>query len=297
FFGSSSESKPMMDELARHAEAAGAEPITWDQPEVLGLAEYTLDSLWRIAAQVDAAVLVFGADDKTWYRGEVKDTARDNVLIEYGLFSGILGSGRVAFACAGNVHVPSDLRGLNYLDASPSRRQEAKRKLKLWLDSVASTAYPIGESEDGFQVKEVFEQLYMGVIREHPTATFLCTSLPYRQYFWKKGKTFKAIQEFLCQGGRMQRVFFLKKPELLQDSEVQEILSEQKEMDVDVLVTDRLPEEDQKLFLVEQQGRIAWEVETRATLRIDSVYVTEHKKTIDEYRRRYDRIVESATRI
>lgn len=68
----------------------------WTQG-VFGLSETTLQSLIKQAIQADFAVFVLSPDDITTLRKDVYKTARDNVILELGLFAGALGSRRVFF--------------------------------------------------------------------------------------------------------------------------------------------------------------------------------------------------------
>ena len=89
FLGSSSEGR----EVARNLQAelgSTVEVVRWDQ-NVFEPSGYTLDSLLSIAETVDFAVVVATPDDVTMSRGETTLSARDNIVLEFGLFAGALG--------------------------------------------------------------------------------------------------------------------------------------------------------------------------------------------------------------
>lgn len=113
FLGSSSEGR----EVARNlqAELGGAvEVVRWDQ-SVFEPGGFTLDSLLATAAGVDFAVLVATPDDTTASRGETTPSARDNVVLEFGLFAGVLGRNRTYLLATGDLKLPTDVLGLTRL--------------------------------------------------------------------------------------------------------------------------------------------------------------------------------------
>lgn len=115
FIGSSKEAEKDMERIARLLENLKHTPVTWQDNDVFIAGEYTLESLIETAENVDAAIFVFRADDKTWYREKEFDTVRDNVILEYGLFSGKLGRKNTTFAVIGEPKIATDLYGINYL--------------------------------------------------------------------------------------------------------------------------------------------------------------------------------------
>ena len=136
FLGSSTESLPVLREIASWIEEAQHEPLTWDVPTLFLPGDNTFSKLIEISKKVDAAVLVFGEDDHVWYRTDGAMQPRDNVLIEYGLFAGALGQSRVAICKDGSPREPSDLRGVTTVDVSQGKRNAARMKLLAWLQSM-----------------------------------------------------------------------------------------------------------------------------------------------------------------
>lgn len=134
FFGSSTESIDVMDDIAALVAELGCETLTWNSSGTFRLGDYTLESLLEVADQVDAAIFIFNADDKIWYRklGEI-GSVRDNVLFEYGLFIGKLTRKNVTFACKNKPHIASDLLGMTYLDADEDNAI-LKKRLRSWLE-------------------------------------------------------------------------------------------------------------------------------------------------------------------
>ena len=81
---------------------------------------YALDSLIREAARVDYAVLVASPDDVVVSRGIEAPSARDNVLLEFGLFVGALGRERTyLLATDPTLKLPTDVLGLTRLTYRP----------------------------------------------------------------------------------------------------------------------------------------------------------------------------------
>jgi len=113
FIGSSAESLPIAHVLQDQLQL-DAEVQVWNQG-IFGIADYTLDSLLKATKEFDFAAFVFGADDTLKSRGKRYLTARDNVVLELGLFAGRLGRKRtyiVLQRTTDPLHLPSDLQGI-----------------------------------------------------------------------------------------------------------------------------------------------------------------------------------------
>lgn len=136
FIGSSKEKLDYAEDIACYLESIDVEPVLWNDDNAFPLGAYTWQQLSDIAHSVDAAVFIFAADDKTWFRGEARDSVRDNVILEYGLFSGVLSSDNVCFIRSQNADVPSDLSGITY--AAIERKNTVKRKLRTWVGNIKS---------------------------------------------------------------------------------------------------------------------------------------------------------------
>lgn len=111
FLASSCESRNDMHKVAHILESLDHDPVPWDSPLAFLPGTHTLNGLIEISRDVDAAVFVFAEDDKIWYRTSELHQARDNVLLEYGLFAGILGPERALICRKGHPKTPSDLAG------------------------------------------------------------------------------------------------------------------------------------------------------------------------------------------
>jgi hypothetical protein len=112
FVGSSTEGL----QIARHVQILldeVCEVELWTQG-VFGLGQGTLESLLLAVERFDFAVLVLTPDDLAVSRGTSKQTARDNVIFELGLFVGAIGRDRtfMLFDRADPPALPSDLAGI-----------------------------------------------------------------------------------------------------------------------------------------------------------------------------------------
>lgn len=136
FIGSSSEAIDDMERVARLIESCGHDALTWQDDSVFVAGQYTYESLIRVSNNVDAAIFVFKADDKTWFRNEEIESVRDNVILEYGLFSGNLGRRKVIFICKDNPKIATDLKGITHL-ALEDKDHTLKGKIQKWINEIS----------------------------------------------------------------------------------------------------------------------------------------------------------------
>ncbi len=141
FIGSSSEGRSVA-EAFQALIADDSEPTIWHQG-VFGAGEYTMDALQRAAEESDFAVLVMTPDDVVERRGEAFPAMRDNVLLELGLFMGVLGLNRVLMLAPTTPRMawPSDLAGITRLPSYPPDRSD--RNLRAALGPAALEAKQI----------------------------------------------------------------------------------------------------------------------------------------------------------
>jgi hypothetical protein len=112
FIGSSHEGLPIAQAIQVNLDRT-CEVVLWNQG-VYGLSEGTLETLVDKANEFDFAVLVITPDDMTRSRGKKQQAPRDNVLLELGLFIGVLGRKRtmVVYDRSADIKLPSDLAGV-----------------------------------------------------------------------------------------------------------------------------------------------------------------------------------------
>jgi len=100
-----------------------ADVTVWPQG-VFELNDITIHRLHKIAESSELAVFVFAPDDEITLRDATTRSVRDNVLFEFGLFSGINGFDRTFFLIPRNVdlHIPTDLLGVTPGTYVPDRK-------------------------------------------------------------------------------------------------------------------------------------------------------------------------------
>lgn len=120
FIGSSSEHFAVAAAIADTLASPLLDVSTW-QEDVFRPSSYTLVDLEEKAQVSDFAVLVLGADDLLLSRDDLHFAARDNVILELGLFIGACGRERVFLLVPNTVTVklPSDLTGITTLRFMP----------------------------------------------------------------------------------------------------------------------------------------------------------------------------------
>ena len=142
FIGSSSESLPHARRTVRLLRELGHQPLLWKTPGLFRVNKPHVADLERIAGDVDAAVFVFGEDDQVIVRDEEKPAVRANVLFEYGLFSGRLGSGRTCIVLVGSPYLASDFSGIKHVMLSD---KNAREELANWLKETGPKPLPLPE--------------------------------------------------------------------------------------------------------------------------------------------------------
>jgi len=135
FIGSSKESLEEARQMALWIEELGMTALLWNKTGLFTAGQYTFKNLIDIAKKVDAAIFVFGEDDEIWYRSEIVQSVRDNVLIEFGLFCGILGLEKSILCRKGVANIPSDLNGITYIYYD-GKEQIIKTHLRAWIDTI-----------------------------------------------------------------------------------------------------------------------------------------------------------------
>ena len=113
FIASSVEGKPIAEELQTLLQYDAYVEI-WDQG-TFNLSSYTIDDLLEKVESCDFGIFVFNADDTATIRGTTHSTVRDNVILELGIFLGVLKRKRCFLVSPRDVkdlHLPSDLQGI-----------------------------------------------------------------------------------------------------------------------------------------------------------------------------------------
>lgn len=125
-------------EVARMLEKLDLEPIVLHEQPNEG--KTIIEKFERDASQVQFAVAILTPDDEGYpvnKPGEKKKRARQNVILELGYFSGILGRENVCVLFKGDLEVPSDYLGVVYVEidnAGAWRFNLAKELMSSGLD-------------------------------------------------------------------------------------------------------------------------------------------------------------------
>ncbi len=136
FLGSSREQRDIMHKIATWLSRRGHTPIPWDDQKAFRAGDFTLFRLLELSKQVEAAILVFSEDDQVWYRDTSVSQPRDNVILEYGIFSSRVGPKRAIICRVENPKPPSDLLGLTLMEYSEAIKSRFYRSLETWLESM-----------------------------------------------------------------------------------------------------------------------------------------------------------------
>jgi hypothetical protein len=115
FVGFSSEYAELATKVAAHIDKCGGKAKRWND-KLFPPGVYIWDRLKELSKQFDGAIFIFGCEDKVEFRDKDVFQARDNVLLEFGLFSGSLPRQAVALYRVGDSKTAVDLSGLTYID-------------------------------------------------------------------------------------------------------------------------------------------------------------------------------------
>ena len=137
FLGSSSQGSKDVDLVASMIRTANLEPMKWNTPGTFFVSGGTWETLLNLTKDVEAAAFVFRPDDQTITSQHNVATTRDNVILEFGLFSGALGPGRCAIFRRGDAWIPTDLRGITYISLDDAER--AQDEVLHWADRMRTT--------------------------------------------------------------------------------------------------------------------------------------------------------------
>ena len=134
FIGSSKESLEIAENLAAVLETYdGVEVRIWDS--VFNISNTTLEDLTSTVHDYSGAVFVFAGDDTVISRGKEMEAPRDNVIFEYGLFSGAIGQKRVAFVRTNNTKIMSDI-SVTYIPYKNNSFDGSRASIRRWVNSL-----------------------------------------------------------------------------------------------------------------------------------------------------------------
>lgn len=141
----------------------------------------SIETLSEQAEMFDAAIFVFTPDDEVITRNEPKDSARDNVIFELGLFIGSLGRGRcfiIKPRSFSNLDLPTDLLGITSAEYEDGR-------------SDGNLCAALGPSSN--KIRRALLPKTTGKANSQESLSDLLTSKPYRLFFNPQTKRSKRI--------------------------------------------------------------------------------------------------------
>ena len=129
FVGSSSESIKVAKVIQSHLQK-DAKIKVWSD-DVFQLSQSYLESLNQAIRDFDFAIFVLGAEDIVSTRGSSHKITRDNVLFEFGLFSGRIGTSKTFAVYDSNnkPYILSDLNGIEFAEYDGSNVDDLRNAL------------------------------------------------------------------------------------------------------------------------------------------------------------------------
>lgn len=123
--------------VARFLEKLDLKPIILHEQPNQG--KTLIEKLEMHSALVDFAIILLTPDDKGYPADDpkkIRDRARQNVILELGLFVGLLGRNRVCALYKGDIEVPSDYAGVVYipLDERDGWKLSLAKEIKQVID-------------------------------------------------------------------------------------------------------------------------------------------------------------------
>jgi len=135
-------------EIARavHAELDHDIEVTIWNHGLFPVGTVTWSQLLVKAHELDFALLIFSGDDQIKSRGQDGLGVRDNVLVEYGLFAGVLGADRVFFMFNRDARpkLASDLAGVTPLTYADREDKSSRAAVSPAADEIRQTARRLG---------------------------------------------------------------------------------------------------------------------------------------------------------
>lgn len=136
FIGSASADLKFARSIAKMLSQIGVKPLIWTEANIFVAGVTIYDNLIKVCRDVQGAIFIFGNSDElttTEYKEGKTFVPRDNVLIEYGLFSAYLNYRRVHIIRYNDTKIASDLAGIVYTDCR--NMKYLKEKIEVWLNT------------------------------------------------------------------------------------------------------------------------------------------------------------------
>jgi predicted nucleotide-binding protein len=140
FIGSSSKGRVDLETVRGLIRSAKLDPWAWSDPGAFIQGVSTWERLVQLTREVDAAAFIFREDDEGVIGKEQHAVTRDNVILECGLFSGVLGPRKCAIFLSGHPWVPGDLSGITYVQLEDVQRAQAE--VDVWSRNLKASNVP-----------------------------------------------------------------------------------------------------------------------------------------------------------
>lgn len=147
FIGSSSKAKDQAYNIKNILQDLGAQADVWFDVGIFTPSGVLIDTLIERVPQYDAAAFILFTDDALEEKAAdgKRYVTRDNVLVEAGLFMGVLGRKSVLLIKDGNVKIPSDFGGITRIEYSLSdRAHKMNEEIRSWYRNVPSHSHAEG---------------------------------------------------------------------------------------------------------------------------------------------------------
>ena len=140
----------------------------------------------------------------------------------------------------------------------------------------------------------VFRFFYKLALEKYTFSTFLATSIPSKNYFWKNKLTEDSMKNFITNGGSLKRIYFLDCELADANKEILDILKFQLNIGIEVYIVanERVPKDLRRFFALESTQQIGWEVHAGPKNEINQVIVSSDHDVIDEFSYLFARICE-----
>lgn len=188
FIGSSKEGLEVARLVKTHL-SEFADCRIWNE-DVFELNQSYFDTLKDVLNLYEYGVLIGTADDLQISRGEERWQARDNVLFEFGMFLGRLGTNKVFFLKESGTKIPSDLSGIALLEFS-SKMDNLEAQIR---ENCRQIIHHITQKSSGFD-GGLFPSLPLAFGYFHNSIIPLCQQLTRNPVAKIEGETCQ-IQDF-----------------------------------------------------------------------------------------------------
>ena len=140
-FATSATNNKTAKSIIRFIKKMGHKPVSWNENGLFKPGDTIYNRLIELTREHDGAIFIFSPDDLIESKNDVTQQPRDNVLIEFGLFSGALGSDAVCFCRVSGCKIAVDLGGIIYIDlpnSDFSGNEDAQDSLEKWIRNLES---------------------------------------------------------------------------------------------------------------------------------------------------------------